>query len=161
MFNPNIPQGIRSTIMKAFIRHLKEHPLLSSVIKTFDDYNGTAHDHAIIPLEKCPAIRFTYSAPSQSPQTFTSTTADFSIAMEVIVPGTNQYVVLDLWELMEVAIDQFVSGEKSIRSSLAGDQRAIFGTHYISSPAINHAKYKNPPCMIGTGSVNITLSIRR
>lgn len=147
--------------MKAFIRHLKDHPVISAIVKTFDDYSGTAHDFGIIPLEQCPAIRFTYSASGQSPQTFNSTTANFSIDMELIVPGTNQYTVIDIWEVMEIAIDQFLSGDKAIKAALKADSRAIFGTHYITAPAINHAKYKNPPCMVGTGSVSIILSIRR
>jgi len=161
LFNPNIPEGIRSKIMKAFIRHLKEHPVISAIVKTFDDYPGAAHDFGIIPLEQCPAIRFTYSASGQSPQTFNSTSANFSIDMELIVPGTNQYTMIDIWEVMEIAIDQFLSGDKAIKAALNADPRAIFGTHYITAPAINHAKYKNPPCMVGTGSVSIILSIRR
>jgi hypothetical protein len=48
-----------------------------------------------------------------------------------------------------------------MHDALKGDRRAIYGTHFISSPAINHAKYKNPPCMVGNGSVSIVLSIRR
>ena len=161
MFNINVPEGIRTRLMKAFIAHLKADPILSSVIKTWDDYPGTAHDHKVIPLEQCPAVRFTYSAPGMSPQTFTSTTANFSIDLEVIIPGTNQYVMIDLWEVMETAIDQFFGGETAMRRSLQGDKRAIYASHYITSPAINHAKYKNPPCMSGSGSVSVVLSIRR
>ncbi len=161
MFDPNLPEGIRTKITKAFIRNLQSNRTLASVIKTWDDYPGRAHDHVVIPLEKCPAIRFTFSAPAMSPQSFTSTTANFSIDLEVIVPGTNQYLVMDLWEVIETATDQFFSGDKALRDSLQGARRAIFASHFITSPAINHAKYKNPPCMVGSGSVSIVLSIRR
>lgn len=161
MFDMRIPEGIRTRLMKAFIRHLKEHPTLRGVIKKWDDYDGGAHDHEVIPLEQCPAVRFTYSSQGMSPQSFSSTSANFSIEIEMIVPGTNQYQVIDLWEVIETAIDQFFGGEKAMHDALKGDRRAIYGTHFISSPAINHAKYKNPPCMVGNGSVSIVLSIRR
>ena len=157
----NIPEGIRSRLMKAFIRHLQAHPSLSRIIKTWDSYDGSSHDHSVIPLETTPAIRFTYSSQGMSPQSFTSTSANFSVEMELIVPGTNQYQMMDLWEVIETAIDQFFGGEKAMHDALQGDRRAVYGTHYISSPAINHAKYKNPPCMVGSGSVSIVLSIRR
>lgn len=157
----NIPEGIRSRLMKAFIRHLREHPTLKSVIKEWDFYDGRSQDHFVIPLEKTPAIRFTYSSQGMSPQSFTSTSANFSIEMELIFPGTNQYQLMDLWEVIETAIDQFFGGEKAMHDALKGDRRAVYGTHFISSPAINHAKYKNPPCMVGNGSVSIVLSIRR
>jgi len=157
----NIPEGIRSRLMKAFIRHLREHPTLKSVIKEWDSYDGRSQDHFVIPLEKTPAIRFTYSSQGMSPQSFTSTSANFSIEIELIFPGTIQYQLMDLWEVIETAIDQFCGGEKAMHDALKGDRRAVYGTHFISSPAINHAKYKNPPCMVGNGSVSIVLSIRR
>lgn len=147
--------------MKAFIRHLREHPTLKSVIKEWDSYEGRSQDHYVVPLEKTPAIRFTYSSQGMAPQSFTSTSANFSIEMELIFPGTNQYQLMDLWEVIETAIDQFFGGEKAMHDALQGDRRAVYGTPFISSPAINHAKYKNPPCMVGNGSVSIVLSIRR
>lgn len=161
MIDIRVPESIRSRIMRGFIQHLKSNPVLSSVIKTWDDFSGRAEDHDIVPISKCPAIRFTYSGQGMSPETFTSSTANFSINMELIVPGSNQYQILDIWEVIETAADQFYGGDKAIRDCLQGDPRAIFGTHYLSSPAINHTKYKNPPCMVGNGSVSVVLSIRR
>jgi hypothetical protein len=161
MFSANIPEGIRSKLMRAYIRHLQSNPVLSGLIKTWDDMPGTAEDHRVIPLERCPAIRFTYSAPGPFPQTFTSQKADFVINMEVILPGTNQYAMIDTWEVIEAATDQFFTLDKKFREVVANDPRYVFGTAFLSNTAINHNKYRNPPCLSGTGALTIVGNIRR
>jgi hypothetical protein len=161
MIDPHIPEGIRSKIMKAFIAHVQNHPLVSNQIRTWQVFAGEAQDHDIIPLSRAPAIRVTYSGPGQYPVTFSSTKADFSVNLELILPGTNQFAMLDMWEVLEEAIDQFGSLDTNVRESLKDTKLAAYGAGTIGSPAINHAKYKNPPGMVGTGSVNFTLSIRR
>lgn len=161
MIDPQIPSGIRSTLLRAFVRHLQDNPVLANHIKTWQPFAGIPQDHEIIPPSNCPAIRLTYAAPGQYPASFTSTKADFTINLELIVPGTNQFVMLDYWELLETAIDQFGELDPKIRESLKSLPLAAFGAGTIGSPAINHAKYKNPPMMVGTGSVTFTLSIRR
>lgn len=160
MIDPVIPKGIRSTLLKAFIAHLKEHPHMNQ-IKTWQEFEGSPEDHEVIPLSQCPALRITYSAPGQYPVTFDSTKADMTVNLELILPGTNQYHMLDFWEVIETAVDQFKTLDPKIRESLKGLPLAAYGAGTIGSPAINHAKYKNPPGMVGTGSVNFTLSIRR
>lgn len=161
MIDPQVPNGIRSTLLRAFARHLQDHPGLSAHIKTWQLFQGEAQDHDVIPLSKAPAIRVTFSAPGQYPVTFSSTKADFTVNLELIVPGTNQFLLLDLWEVLETAIDQFGELDRKIREQLREFPIAAYGTGSIGAPAINHAKYKNPPGMVGTGSVNFTLSIRR
>jgi hypothetical protein len=161
MVDPQIEEGIRTKILKAFIRHLQESPVLSAQIKVWQTFSGDAHDHDVIPLSQCPALRITYSGPGQYPVTFSSSKADFAVNIELILPGTNQFLVLDFWEALEQAIDQFGSLDRTMRESIRDSRLAAYGTATIGSPAINHAKYKNPPGMVGTGSVNFTLSIRR
>lgn len=161
MIDPDIPQGIRSTLVKAFVAHLQDYPFLKKHIKTWQIFEGEPQDHDVVPLSNCPAIRMTFSGPSQYPATFSSSKADFSINLELIVPGTNQFNMLDFWEILEAAIDQFGELDSKIRKQLAEFPIAAYGAGTIGTPAINHAKYKNPPGMVGTGSVNFTLSIRR
>lgn len=161
MIDPDIPQGIRSTMIRAFIAHLQEHPLVGKHIKTWQIFEGEPQDHDVVPLSNCPAIRMTFSGPSQYPATFSSSKADFSINLELIVPGTNQFLMLDYWELLETAINQFGNLDEKVRESVKDLPLAAYGAATIGSPAFNHAKYKNPPGMVGTGSVNFTLSIRR
>ena len=55
----------------------------------------------------------------------------------------------------------FLEGDRQIIKRLDGDRRAVFGTHFFSSSAVNHAKYTNPPCMVGSGSLTFVLSLRR
>ena len=161
MFNASIPEGVRSKLMRAYIRHLQANPVLSAYIKTWDDYPGQAQDHRIIPLEQCPAIRFTFSAPGPYPQTFTSQKADFNINMEVILVGTNQYAVIDTWEVIETATDQFFTLDGKFREVAKANPQLVFGTSYLSGTSINHNKYTDPPCLVGTGSLTIVASIRR
>lgn len=161
MIDPDIKPGVRSTLLRAFLDHLQEHPGLKKHIKTWQIFDGEAHDHGVIPLVNCPAIQVTFSAPAQYPSTYTSSKADFTVNLELIVPGTNQFLMLDFWEMLEEAIDQFGQLDAKVRERLKDLPLAAFGTGTIGSPAINHAKYKNPPGMVGTGSVNFTLSIRR
>lgn len=161
MIDPGIPPGIRSTLLRTFVKHLQDNPLLSNHIRFWQIFAGEAQDHDIVPLSSCPAIRVTYSGPAQYPATFNSSKADFSVNLELIVPGTNQFILLDYWELVETAVDQFGELDGKVRESLKGLPIAAYGTGTIGSPAINHAKYRNPPGMVGTGTVNFTLSIRR
>ncbi len=160
---PELPlkDGIRTRIFKAFLTHLRENPVLKGVIKTWDDFSGRAEDFRVIPLEQTPAIRFTFSAAQMSPDGFASHSASFSVAMEVIVPGTNQFDMVNLWEAIEEAALPFLGGDQAIVRALNGDRRVVFGTHFFSSSAVNHTKYQNPPCMVGTGSVTFVLSLRR
>lgn len=157
----NIPEGVRSKIFKAFSKHLQEDPILSNCIRTWDDYSGTAQDFAVVPLEQCPAIRLTISTAPMAPETYVSHSASFSINIEVIAAGTNQFDMINLWEAVEVACLPFLEGDNRIIKVLGGDRRVVFGTHYFSSTAINHAKYSNPPCMVGTGSLTFVLALRR
>lgn len=161
MIDHQAPTGIRTTILKAFVAHLQEHPILSGQIKTWQTFVGEPQDHDVIPLSQCPAIRVTYSGPGQYPATYSSTKSDFTVNLELIVPGTNQFAMLDFWEVIEAAIDQFGELDPKIRKQLTEFPIAAYGAGTISSPAFNHAKYKNPPGMVGTGTVNFTLSIRR
>lgn len=161
MTDPDLPKGIRSSMIKAFIAHLQGHPLIGKHIKTWDAFDGAAHDHEVIPLAMCPAVRVTYSGPAQYPATFSSSKADFSVNLELIVPGTNQFLMLDYWEVLETAINQFGNLDEKVRESVKDLPLAAYGAATVGSPAFNHAKYKNPPGMVGTGSVNFTLSIRR
>lgn len=161
MFNERLPEGIRSQIIRAYVRHLQTNPVLSSFIKTWDDYNGTAQDHKIIPLANCPALRFTYSAPGTSPATFTSGQANFNINLELIIPGTNQYAVIDAWEVIEAATDQFLTLDTVFRQVAKQNPRLVFGTSFLTGTALNTNKYRNPPCMIGTGTLAIVANIRR
>lgn len=161
MFDARLPEGIRSQLIKAYVQHLQTNPVLSGFIKTWDDYRGVAHDHKIVPLELCPALRFTYSAPGTSPTTFASQRADFNINLELIIPGTNQYTVIDAWEVIEAATDQFLSLDPIFRQVAKNNPRLVFGTSFITGTAINHTKYRNPPCLVGTGSLSIVASIRK
>lgn len=161
MFDARLPEGIRSQLFRAYVRHLKDNPVLSGFIKTWDEYDGVAQDHRIIPLEKCPAIRFTFSSPGTAPTTFTSQRADFNINMELIIPGTNQYAIMDAWEVIETATDQFLSLDPVFREVAKRNPRLVFGTSFLTGTAINHNKYRNPPCLVGTGSLTIVASIRR
>lgn len=161
MFDARLPEGIRSQLIKAYVRHLQSNPVLSEFIKTWDEQNGRAEDFKIIPIEKCPALRFTYSAPGTSPTTFTSQRADFNINIELIIPGTNQYAVIDAWEVIETATDQFLTLDPIFRQVAKNNPRLVFGTSFLTGTALNHTKYRNPPCLVGTGSLSIVASIRR
>ena len=161
MIDPELKSGVRRTLLEAFLDHIQDHPGLKKHIKTWQIFDGEAHDHGVIPLVNCPAIQVTYSAPAQYPSTYSSSKADFTVNLELIVPGTNQLVFLDYWELLEEAIAQFGDLDAKVRERLKEHPLAAYGTGTIGSPTINHAKYKNPPGMVGTGSVNFTLSIRR
>lgn len=161
MIDPQIPEGIRSRLIKTFVRHIQDHPILAAQIKTWKIFDGDAEDHSIIPVANCPGIQITYGAPGQYPATFASTKADITINIELIVPGSNQFTLLDFWEVIEAAVDQFGTLDAKLRTAASDTGIAILGAATIGQPAINHAKYKNPPAMVGTGSVNVTLSIRR
>jgi hypothetical protein len=160
---PQLPlkEGIRTRIFKSFVDHLKSDPTLSNVVKSWDDYSGHAEDFLNVPLERCPAIRFTISAAPMAPESYVSHSASFSINIELIVAGTNQFDMINLWEAVEVACLPFLEGDRQIIKRLDGDRRAVFGTHFFSSSAVNHAKYTNPPCMVGSGSLTFVLSLRR
>jgi hypothetical protein len=157
----NLKDGIRSRLLKAFVNHLKSDPQLSSAVKTWDDYSARAEDFRVIPVESTPAIRFSVSCPASSPASFNSYTGNFSIDMEVIVPGTNQYDMINLSEAIETAVHPFFEGDKAMLAALKGDQTCIYATHMLTGSAINHQKYSNPPCMVGTSSVSVILNIRR
>lgn len=161
MFDARLPEGLRSKIIKAYVAHLQKDPVLSSFIKTWDDYKGVAQDHKIIPLEQCPALRFTYSSPGTSPTTFTSQNANLNINMELIIPGTNGYAIIDAWEVIERATDQFFSLDSAFRAVAKANPTYVFGTSFLTGAALNHNKYRNPPCLVGTGSLTIIGNIRR
>ncbi|CAB5237945.1 hypothetical protein UFOVP142_36 [uncultured Caudovirales phage] len=160
---PELPlqDGVRAKIFKAFVAHLQQDMVLSKVVRLWDDYSGRAEDFRIVPLEQTPAIRFGIGSAPMSPDTFASHSASFRCDIELIVAGTNQFDIVNLWEAVEEAASPFLAGDMDIRKRIGDDRRAVFGTHFFSSSAVNHAKYTNPPCMVGTGSVTFVLSIRR
>lgn len=161
IYTLNLKDGVRSRLLRAFVAHLKEDPVLSSVVRVWDDYSARAEDFRVIPIENTPAIRFSVSSPASSPTSFNSYSANFSIDMEVIVPGTNQYDMINLWEAIEAAVHPFFAGDKRMKDALQGEKIGIYATHTLSNSSINHQKYSTPPCMVGMGSVTVILNIRR
>lgn len=160
-YSLNLPEAVRTKVARAFIKHLKSDPVLSREVRLWEEYAERTEDFEVVPIEKTPAIRFTVSAQSSNPDSFTSYTANLSINMEIIVAGNNQFDMINLWEAIESAIHPFFDGDKAMKEALKGDKRAIYATHFIQNSSINHQKYANPPCMVGNGSVSIVLSIRR
>lgn len=160
-YSLNLPDGIRTRVAKAFIAHLKSDPILGRTVKMWEDYSERSEDFEVVPIEKTPAIRFNISAQSSEPQSFTSYTANLSINMEVIVPGQNQFDMINLWEAIESAVHPFFDGDKAMKDALRGDRQGIYATHFLTASSINHQRYSNPPCMVGNGSVSVVLSIRR
>lgn len=160
-YSLNLPDGVRTRVAKAFINHLQSDPILSRAIKSWHEQAESSEDFDVIPLERTPSIRFTITTQNSEPQSFTSYTANMSINMEVIVPGQNQFDMINLWEAIEMAIHPFFDGDKAMKDALRGDRQGIYATHFISACSINHQKYSSPPCMVGNGSVSVVLSIRR
>lgn len=100
---PGLPRGRRRRVFRRICQQLMTDPVLSSVVKTWDTWDGQP-DHAPAVVSNAPMVRLT---PRLGPVDWYSPDAQagpLEITIEANVDTFDACDCLDLWEAIELAI---------------------------------------------------------
>lgn len=143
-------------ILKGVYRTLKNDPILKSVIKHWNFWDGSSIEQNVNQL---PSIGVYPGDDGESEQVaYTLAQSSFPLDIVIIVEGTDASDLLNLWHAVRLSLND--DAIKSLIKTSADNDHCFVNSSAVSKPAYSNGKIDETNVMTAEGRLEVEIQVR-
>jgi hypothetical protein len=146
----DLPDYAPTKLFRAVVAKLRAHDDLARVVRTWHAMEGLPADAQPATLSQLPWIKLYYGAQPAVPVTISSTQSPMTIVMELIVAGTDQDDLVNLWGAVMRALFPGDGAMGAILRNNGGMENL-----QLTMPGLAPASVEGQSALHGTGTLTI------